>query len=105
MLVGALSIGSAVECGARHTVARTAGGIRPVRGGRKKLARGGQHRGRARGHGADSAAPCETQVARLPRETRGTMTRDLLKDATKALSESGHEQRGAQFKRERLMAS
>lgn len=33
------------------------------------------------------------------------MTRDLLKDATKALSESGHEQRGAQFTRERLMAS
>ena len=33
------------------------------------------------------------------------MSRDLLKDATQALSESGHEQRGAHFTRERLMAS
>jgi hypothetical protein len=33
------------------------------------------------------------------------MTQDLLKSATKALSESGHEQQGARFTRERLMAS
>lgn len=33
------------------------------------------------------------------------MTRDLLEKATKALSESGHEQQGARFTRERLMAS
>jgi TolA-binding protein len=33
------------------------------------------------------------------------MTRDLLEQAKRALSESGHEQRGARFTRERLMAS
>lgn len=33
------------------------------------------------------------------------MSQELLKTATKALSESGHEQRGARFTRERLMAS
>src|SRR5690606_35790768 len=36
---------------------------------------------------------------------RCPVTRDLLREATRALSESGHEQKGARFTRERLMAS